>query len=195
MNKLEAEIIYNNAKENSIGGEKKSPAKRYKINVPLSVATATLISIITIAGCIAINNDKQTNPTDIQQEISYLTEIDGYSISDLSIYQNLRVYDLLDKNGFTDYEGSGYNRTYNYTKEDFQKLKGIDENYLYGFYCATSEDNFKDILSVIGYDSLDSYLIHRNYVDNQGNPSIEAWNNSTMQEMANLLKSEKGKVK
>ena len=116
-------------------------------------------------------------------------------MSDLSIYQNLRVYDLLDNYGFTEYNGSGYNRTYNYTEEDFQRLKGINENYLYGFYCATSEQNFKDVLSVFGYDSLDSYLIDRNYVDKQGNPSIDAWNDATMQEMANILKSEKGKAK
>lgn len=133
--------------------------------------------------------------TDSPDRIEYVTEVDGYDMSNLSIYQNLRVYDLLDNYGFTDYNGSGYNRTYNYTEEDFQRLKGINENYLYGFYCATSEQNFKDVLSVFGYDSLDSYLIDRNYVDKQGNPSIDAWNDATMQEMANILKSEKGKAK
>lgn len=47
--------------------------------------------------------------TDSPDRIEYVTEVDGYDMSDLSIYQNLRVYDLLDNYGFTDYNGSGYN--------------------------------------------------------------------------------------
>lgn len=194
MKKEEAEAIYNNAKNNSIGKEKKSSAQRFKRNVILSIATAALVTVLASAGFLAMHKNKE-ELTDSPDRIEYVTEIDGYNMSDLSIYQNLRVYDLLDNYGFTDYNGSGYNRTYNYTEEDFQRLKGINENYLYGFYCATSEQNFKDVLSVFGYDSLDSYLIDRNYVDKQGNPSIDAWNDATMQEMANILKSEKGKAK
>lgn len=194
MKKEEAEAIYNNAKNNSIGKEKRASAQRFKRNVMLSIATATLVTALASAGFLAMHQNKE-ELTDSPDKIEYVTEIDGYDMSDLSIYQNLRVYDLLDNYGFTDYEGSGYNRTYNYTEEDFQRLRGINENYLYGFYCATSKQNFKDVLSVFGYDSLDSYLIDRNYVDKQGNPSVDAWNDATMQEMANLLKSEKGKVK
>lgn len=194
MKKEEAEAIYNNAKNNSIGKEKKASAQRFKRNVILSITTATLVTALASAGFLAMYQNKE-ELTDSPDRIEYVTEIDGYDMSNLSIYQNLRVYDLLDNYGFTDYEGSGYNRTYNYTEEDFQRLKGINENYLYGFYCATSNQNFKDVLSVFGYDSLDSYLIDRNYVDKQGNPSVDAWNDATMQEMANLLKSEKGKVK
>lgn len=194
MKKEEAEAIYNNAKNNSIGKEKKSSAQRFKRNVILSIATAALVTVLASAGFLAMHNHEE-ELTDSPDRIEYVTEVDGYDMSDLSIYQNLRVYDLLDNYGFTDYDGSGYNRTYNYTEEDFQRLKGINENYLYGFYCATSEQNFKDVLSVFGYDSLDSYLIDRNYVDKQGNPSIDAWNDATMQEMANILKSEKGKAK
>lgn len=194
MKKEEAEAIYNNAKNNSIGKEKKSSAQRFKRNVILSIATAALVTVLASAGFLAMHKNEE-ELTDRPDRIEYVTEVDGYDMSDLSIYQNLRVYDLLDNYGFTDYDGSGYNRTYNYTEEDFQRLKGINENYLYGFYCATSEQNFKDVLSVFGYDSLDSYLIDRNYVDKQGNPSIDAWNDATMQEMANLLKSEKGKAK
>lgn len=194
MKKEEAEVIYNNAKNNSIGKEKKASAQRFKRNVVLSIATAALVTVLASAGFLAMQENKE-ELTDSPDRIEYVTEVDGYNMSDLSIYQNLRVYDLLDNYGFTDYEGSGYNRTYNYTAEDFQRLKGIDENYLYGFYCATSEQNFKDVLSVFGYDSLDSYLIDRNYIDKQGNPSIDTWNDATMQEMANLLKAEKGKAK
>ena len=77
---------------------------------------------------------------------------------------------------FTDYEGSGYNRSYHYDSEDFRNLEGLDESYLYGFYCATSEENFNDILSVLGYSSLEQYLTEKEYVDGDGNPSIDAWN-------------------
>ena len=50
----------------------------------------------------------------------YVTEINGYDMGELSIYQALRVYDLLEANGLTDYEGRGYDRSYNYGVEDFR---------------------------------------------------------------------------
>lgn len=118
----------------------------------------------------------------------YVTEIDGYDMADLSIYGNLRVYDLLDANGFTDYDGSGYDRSYHYDAKDFRNLEDLDESYLYGFYCATSEENFNDVLSVLGYDSLEQYLTEKGYVDEEGNPSIDAWNDASMTYMADLLK-------
>lgn len=194
MKKEEAEAIYNNAKNNSIGKEKKSSAQRFKRNVILSIATAALVTVLASAGFLAMHKNEE-ELTDSPDRIEYVTEIDGYKLSQLAVYQNARVYDLLNDYGFKDYDEVGKIRYYNYTEEDFQRLKGIDENYLYGLYCTTSEQNFKDILSVFGYDSLDSYLIDRNYIDKQGNPSIDAWNYANKQEMANLLKSEKGKVK
>ncbi len=121
----------------------------------------------------------------------YATEIDGYDMADLSMYGNLRVYDLLDANGFTDYEGSGYNRSYRYDSEDFRNLKGLDESYLYGFYCATSEENFNAVLSVLGYDSLEQYLTEKEYVDEDENPSIDAWNDSSMSYLVGLLKQDR----
>lgn len=87
--------------------------------------------------------------------------------------------------------GRGYNRSYNYNTEDFQSLKGLDESYLYGFYCATSEENFNDVLSVLGYDSLDKYLIEKEYVDKYGNPSISVWNDASLAYIAELLEQEK----
>ena len=50
MKKEEAEAIYNNAKNNSIGKEKKSSAQRFKRNVILSIATAALVTVLASAG-------------------------------------------------------------------------------------------------------------------------------------------------
>lgn len=150
--------------------------------IVLTAACAAFILVMIFLGPHAAKPEDKRNKTE------YVTEIDGYEMADLSMYGNLRVYDLLDANGFTDYEGSGYNRSYRYDAEDFRNLKGLDESYLYGFYCATSEENFNDVLSVLGYDSLEQYLTEKEYVDEDGNPSIDAWNDASMSCLAGILK-------
>lgn len=153
--------------------------------IALTAACAAFILIMIFLRPYAAKPEDKGNKTE------YVTEIDGYEMADLSMYGNLRVYDLLDANGFTDYEGSGYNRSYRYDAEDFRKLKGLDESYLYGFYCATSEENFNDVLSVLGYDSLEQYLTEKEYLDEDGNPSIDAWNDASMSCLAEILKQDR----
>lgn len=191
METNEAEKIYNKVKENSIGKEKKSSSKRLKRQVRFAVTTSALVA--TLAASFFFSSQQQeekVTPKEIQMEY------DGYDIGELSIYQGIRVFDLLDDYGFTDYDGSGYDRNYHYTAEDFKRLKGIDENYLYGFYCVTSVQNFKDVLSgAFDYDSFDHYLLDRNYVDEKGQPDIAKWSAASKQEMADILNEKKGKVR
>ena len=71
----------------------------------LQRACAAFILVMIFLGPHAAEPEDKGNKTE------YVTEIDGYEMADLSMYGNLRVYDLLDANGFTDYEGSGYNRS------------------------------------------------------------------------------------
>lgn len=153
--------------------------------IALAAACAAFIPVMVFLRPHSAQSEANRNKTE------YATEIDGYEMADLSMYGNLRVYDLLDANGFTDYEGSGYNRSYRYDAEDFRNLKGLDESYLYGFYCATSEENFNAVLSVLGYDSLEQYLTEKEYVDEDGNPSIDAWNDASMSYLVGLLKQDR----
>ena len=178
--------------------KKKQEKEKRSLAVAIVLAAAwkicfTFVIFVSIAVLLKLNSAhlKMEKHKNNMGKIEYVTEIDGYDMSDLSIYSALRVYDLLDANGFTDYEGRGYNRSYNYGIEDFQNLKGLDESYLYGFYCATSEENFNDVLSVLGYDALDKYLIEKEYVDKYGNPSISVWNDASLAYIAELLEQEK----
>lgn len=169
---------------------KRNQEKEKHFPLKLILLTSACTAFILVIVFLWLNSMQQKGSGN---ENRYITEIDGYDMADLSIYGNLRVYDLLDANGFTDYEGSGYNRSYHYDSEDFRNLEGLDESYLYGFYCATSEENFNDILSVLGYSSLEQYLTEKEYVDGDGNPSIDAWNDSSMAYLAGLLAQEKEK--
>lgn len=46
---------------------------------------------------------------------------------------------------------------------------------------------------MLGYSSLEQYLTEKEYVDGDGNPSIDAWNDSSMAYLAGLLAQEKEK--
>lgn len=174
--------------------KKKKSSRSLIIGIVLAVVWkigCVLTVFILFMNTVDLKKMKSEEHKSEKTETTYVTSVNGYDMSDLSLYGAVRVYDLLDANGFTEYEGSGYGRMYHYDAEDFQNLKGLDESFLYGFYCVTSRQNFDDVLSVLGYDSLDGYLIEKGYVDRHGSPSIDAWNDATMYYMAELLKQEK----
>lgn len=173
--------------------KKEHRKKNFSLTLGIVLAAGwKLCVVLIIVGAVrifwssAISEHKTAHEKEDHRE-EYVTEINGYDMGELSIYQALRVYDLLEANGLTDYEGRGYDRSYNYGVEDFRQLKGLDESFLYGFYCVTSDQNFQDVLSVMGYDSLDQYLLAKEYVDRDGNPSIDVWNDVTLAYMAELL--------
>ena len=111
-----------------MGTRQKETRKKHYFPAAVIVLTAACAAFILV---MIFLRPHAAKPDDKRNKTEYVTKINGYEMADLSIYGNLRVYDLLDANGFTDYEGSGYNRSYRYDAEDFRKLKGLDESYLY----------------------------------------------------------------
>ena len=87
---------------------KRNQEKEKHFPLKLILLTSACTAFILVIVFLWLNSMQQKGSGN---ENRYITEIDGYDMADLSIYGNLRVYDLLDANGFTDYEGSGYNRS------------------------------------------------------------------------------------
>ena len=202
MSKEELEKIYENAKENSIGSEKKSSAKREKktVNMKITiVALASLLAVSSLTGCVFKTPEKPIKESvSITETFEYQNEYNGYSDTEIGIYERLRLGDLLEANGFTDYKMEGQKKSYNYTAEDFKKIEDLDETYLDASYIATTKETFNNILTSLGYENLEDFLIKNEYVDENGKASIYVWCIKNMEEMSLIMKNateEKGLIK
>ena len=192
MSKEELDRIYENAKENSIGPEKKSSAKREKKTVAMKITIGALAAILAISGLTGcVQKTIQPTPnesTSISENIEYKNEYNGYSDVEIGIYERLRLGDLLEANGFTDYTMDGQKKSYNYSAEDFKKIEELDETYLYASYIATTKETFMNILTSLGYENLEDFLIKNEYVDENGKGSIYVWCIKNMEEMSLIMK-------
>lgn len=192
MSKEELDKIYENAKENSIGPEKKSSAKRERKTITMKITVASLAAVLALSGltgCVFKQPiPPQKEPTSISETIEYKNEYNGYSDTEIGIYERLRLGDLLEAHGFTDYTMEGQKKSYNYTKEDFEKIEELDETYLYAAYIATTKETFTNILTSLGYENLESFLISKEYVDKNGKASLYVWCIENMEEMSLIMK-------
>jgi len=174
--------FYQKILQNSVGREKRSKFKLYSqkviLKVALSVLTLTLVAY-GLAGCksyqpnIDSNNNKPTYST---EETKDDDKYNGFSILEIITYRKLRTETLLYHSDCNEYVLNGNKRSYNYKAEDFQKIEGLDETYLYGFYSLTDDSTFTEILKALGYSTLDEFLIQNKFVNrDNGKPDINMW--------------------
>jgi hypothetical protein len=184
--------IYNNAKSNSIGPEKKVLSNRTKKSIPLKIAIGALVATLALSsltGC-AINKKYDNNvDTQVTESIKYENEYNGYKDTEIGIYERLRFNDLMEQYNFTDYEMKGNKKEYNYTKEDFQTIEELDETYLYAAYIVTTKETFNNILNALGYENLGVYLVSKGYVDESGKPDLFVWCIKNMEDISLIMKT------
>lgn len=193
MNEQDYQKIYESAKENSIGPEKKAPASRKKQKLYINITIGVLVAGLATAGIVSIfapkNDEKTITPEQtITETVEYESEYNGYSDIEIGTYERLRAKDLLDDYGFTDYTEEGNKRNYNYTSEDYKKITELDESYLYALYIITTENTFNEFLKALGYENLQSFLITNNYTDENNKPSLYAWALADLEEISLIMK-------
>ena len=69
-----------------------------------------------------------------------------------------------------------------------EKIEELDETYLYAAYIATTKETFTNILTSLGYENLESFLISKEYVDKNGKASLYVWCIENMEEMSLIMK-------
>ena len=75
---------------------RKETRKKHYFPAAVIVLTAACAAFILV---MIFLRPHAAKPEDKRNKTEYVTEIDGYEMADLSMYGNLRVYDLLDANG------------------------------------------------------------------------------------------------
>lgn len=188
--------IYENMKNNSVGSEKRCNNKKIKKRVKLNITLATIVGTIIISGVVGLNAKSKKDfltydeykQTEDYKEYQKKYGTYGYSNKEIINYEIARSINLLEENNMTDYEQKAYGiKQYNYTVEDYKKIDKLDESYLFGFYRATNQSTFSEILITLGYSSLDDFLLKNNYVDENGNPSVNEWMTYELNSTAKIM--------
>lgn len=195
IKKEQYEQNYESMLKNSVGPDKRCPYTTTVKKALLSVSLFTLTTSFILSGlCGCAKIQKFSNPqssieTKIEQSYDDNQEdkYHGFSLYDISTYQRLRTYEIMEENGFNNYTTEGTRRNYNYTSEDFKKLDKLDETYLYGFYTSTTGSTLNQVCGALGYENLEDFLIKNNYVDSQGNPSTMVWSQSNSVQISNIM--------
>lgn len=113
----------------------------------------------------------------------------GFTTYQISTYQTLRLYDLLEANNLTEYEPDHLiRRSYKYTADDYKKIAKLDESYLYAFYTQTTLETLTEVCQALGYDDIENFLISKGYVDKDGNPDVSVWYKHNKKEIAAIMK-------
>lgn len=113
----------------------------------------------------------------------------GFTTYQISTYQTLRLYDLLEANNLTEYEPEQLTRrNYKYTADDYKKVAELDESYLYAFYTETTLETLTEVCQALGYDDIEDFLIRKGYVDKDGNPDVSVWYKYNKKEIAAIMK-------
>jgi len=194
MDKDKMEIIYKKTVNNSVGRDKRcSYTKNIKNSInKIAIETLLLVFIASsLMGCtgqFALNN----NVSSMDNKESYTTTVERkYSYYEIASFEKNRVYGLMEDNGLTDFIHKGNDKHYNYTAEDFKKIKELDESYLYGFYMVADRETLDEVCKALGYTDIKDYLIKNNYVDKENNPDVNVWYDSNLVNIQKIM-SEQG---
>lgn len=191
--------VFENIVNNSIGNEKKCKKKfrvkeiTTKISLPIILAFTVATSL---TGCFF-----KSVPSKVDLAVSEVGKISDkypFNLGDIRMYEKVRLYDLLDEKGVTNFSEKYAFRDYGCSAEDYRKIPELDDSYLYAMYSTSSEEDANTLAQALGYSSLDDYLIKNGFVDESGKPSIKYWRAVDAINMAEKIYSEyyeKGAVK
>ncbi len=211
MSDKEKRELYENAKSNSIGNEKKATNRR--INKKMIVG-AILVAISIVGEAIfwlktspLINSNLAEKHNKIPKPATQETTVEtsDYGMDDVTISNEetqkiLYEFDLaavnqeskeaadniLSKHGMTEYTmDENGKRIYKYKEDDFKQIEGLNENYIVGFYGLACIDSVNEMVKALGYENFDSYVKARGYVTDDDEPNIGEWRIYALAEFAN----------
>ena len=170
--------------------------KKFKKVLLCVVAVLACILVLAFSGYLVIKDFIETRNeierTTIKPKENLELEYNGYSLNTIRTYERRRFYSLMRENNLTDYSMNGNKRDYNYTVEDYKKMNGLDETYLYAIY--TNTNDIYDFLEALGYKDIPDFLTKNNYVNEYGKPSVLQWRietaKDTSQQMLEILEGE-----
>lgn len=197
MDPKDLQKIYDRTLENSVGNTKKCRYKKTFKYVIMKVALITLLMTFVASCMVGCFNDYKAKNTNFAQSVETFDEnesLNGFSTYQISTYQNLRLYDLLEAYDFTDYTVDGSKKDYHYTAEQYSQIKELDETYLYAFYTQTTPSTLTAVCKALGYENLEDFLLDNGYVDEDGKPNINVWYKKNKVEMSKIMKKAKDEL-
>ncbi len=185
------ETIYQKTLNNSIGPNKKTLYYKIHRRVALSVSLLTLLltfSTSSLIGC--------AKSEDSSKDSKYVDKYYGYSVYSIYLYENSRAIALMEKYNLTNYTQNTQNgierRNYNYTADDYKKIKELNETYIHGVYNICILDNVNEVCKALGYADFNDFLVKNSYVNSKGEPSIDAWAEADLKQISEIMKNESG---
>lgn len=197
MSKYKYNTIYEDAKNNSIGKDKVTSSNKIIKKGIVKKTHQELLAILATSSIVAsFNKNKHTHISEYTRasQRTIKKDYNGYKEYEISIYEKQRAKKILEEAGLTDYIIEDSKRNYNYTAEDYQKIKVLDESYLYALHLITTEETFNTILSSLGYTSLESYLFSKGYTSEIGVPDKKKWSNADLENISLIMKNTQIKV-
>lgn len=186
------EKIYEKTKNNSIGPDKKAPAKRTKKSIATTISISLLIMTLAASGLahyLGVSTKKTTIDNQPTIEIEYKNEYNGYKTREITTFARLRAIDFLKEHGITEYVTIEDRRDYKYSAEDYKKISELDESYLSALYTLTTPETFNEFLKALGYTNLDDFLISNNYLDSKGKASTRTWRIFDLEKISTIMKN------
>lgn len=187
MTEEQKKQIFDNLKRNSIGNDKRSANKRYHKNLILKISLASIMITFLSACSTGISKEVNLNNEAIMEE-NISKEYSGFSKDEVELAEVSNVTYLLKNRNMLDnfnYTEDGYEASY--TKEVYARINELDDSNLHGFYLFATKDTFNTILNSQGYKDINDFLITKGYIDNNGKPSLEMWEESSLEEMGKYM--------
>ena len=158
MSELDMKIFLQ-AKENSIGNDKKDKLVTNKKSISKKLLIGLIATLLTLSMC-ACSNDNSIN-------INYRA---------VDYYKSNVCLELVDVFKENDME---YDQASNSLAEYVKIEKYLNEDNMLIYYDFLGKVECDKIAHVLGYKDLEDYLIKNGYCDKQGNPSIGVLRDST----------------
>ena len=143
------EKTYEESKKNSIGEQKKVPFKK-KIKKILASSLVVLLAITSGVGMCACDSRKYDLRT--QQEAN----------------QSVLIASKIIKE-------HGYGGRTSFTIDEYREITEINEDNFLPFVEYLGFEEGDKIAIVLGYDSVDDFMIQKGYVDEFGKPAFYLW--------------------
>ena len=154
-----------------------------------AVATAVAIILVLLAMAVwltqcAASVDKEA----IHHQYSQINSKYEFSTGDIALYELIRLNDSLKASGLVEYEeAAGGLRDYPYTAEDYARIDGLDDTYLYGFHKLATKEDVDEMAKAIGYDDLDDFMRSKGFMDSDGRYDTRTWAAYTSVEIARIV--------
>lgn len=156
--------IYNKLREESIGNTKRCNYKsKGKIQI-LKRAFLSITALLCCAGAVGCNKINEQPKSIVESESQSFEssdlECNGYQYSRILTFSKIRSKELLDNNGLTEYyfDTDSLTSIYSYTATDYEKIDGLDESYIFGFYNLSDHNTVDEVCKALGYEGFYDYL-------------------------------------